>query len=179
MGGGEQQVGEVPSRLVSKRPMSPSSPGATAVRATRARSPRPWCALVSATATLTLAQGTLVDLSSPSSHQLHLGIMNSSVPPPGVVNVRSQDSRGSIQMSFRSLAGSDPLLVQQSVQEVRLVPQCHPLVPQHHLQLVAQQSVALIPASHASSHSDMVAPSTTSASLRAMPRGILSRGAPH
>ena len=78
----------------------------------------------------------------------------------------------------RSLAGSDPLLVQQSVQEVRLVPQCHPLVPQHHLQLVAQQSVALIPASHASSHSDMVAPSTMSASLRAMPPGILSRGAP-
>ena len=137
--------------------------------------------------------------------------MNSSVPPPGVVNVRSQDSRGSIQMSFvspynnflllanrmanpnrhefctsfdinslfqRSLAGSDPLLVQQSVQEVRLVPQCHPLVPQHHLQLVAQQSVVLIPASHASSHSDLVAHSTTSASLRAMPREILSRGAP-
>jgi len=159
--------------------MSPSSPGATAVRATRARSPRPWCALVSAMVALTLAQETLVDLSSPSSHQLHLGIMNSSVPPPLVVNVPSQDSRGSIQMSFRLLVGSDPLLEQQSVQEVHLAQLFHPLVPQRHLQPVAQQSVAMIPASRASSHSDMMASPTTSASLRAMPRGILSRGAPH
>lgn len=180
-----------------------SSRGMIAARAMETRSLHPWCVQVSGEAALIPALGTLADLLLHLSLQLHLGIMSSSAPPPGVANAPLMDTLESTRMSFMSLIGSEPQPVLLSVQGLfhllllQLQPlapllHLHPLAPHLHLRRHhhqqwhlllhqiqdAQLLVVMILARLASFHSDFKEPSTMPAPSIIMLLKIPSHGVP-